>query len=210
MEEKKLYTQDDKRKILFEKTDWGKVGKELLGFTIRYAQNYHWRTNNPRLFPKGKTPEDIIQEVIIKTLNGKRNWDPNKGDLKPWLYDQVKSILDALAKSADSRYTTYVSNEDNDTTKQESSIDNISSPDLLLEEQAIQQNNQTDAENKVQLLFDIVNDKPELTQIIEAILEGCEPKPRFLAEYLKQPVENINNALKRLRRYAQKVKSEKT
>jgi predicted transcriptional regulator len=39
---------------------------------------------------------------------------------------------------------------------------------------------------------------------MNAILNGCEPKPRYLAAELGVSFEDINNRLKRLRRRAMK------
>ena len=31
------------------------------------------------MLPKGQTAESIVQDVIAKTFNEERNWDPEKG-----------------------------------------------------------------------------------------------------------------------------------
>ena len=53
---------------------------------------------------------------------------------------------------------------------------------------------------RVNALFQAVSGEQELEEVLEAIMNGCEPKPRYLAAELGVPVEDINNRLKRLRR----------
>jgi uncharacterized protein YdbL (DUF1318 family) len=70
---------------------------------------------------------------------------------------------------------------------------------ILLENEAAAQ-----MAERVDGLFQAVNDDPELEAVMSAILDGCEPKPRYLAAELGVSVEDINNRLKRLRRRAMK------
>jgi len=83
--------------------DWGAIGAELLAFAIWRVKLYRWQSGSHFEFGPGSTPEDVVQRVIEKTLSGERHWDPAKGPLVPWLKDQVKSVIDALATSAPSR-----------------------------------------------------------------------------------------------------------
>ena len=62
--------------------------------------NYRWRYGNNFELAVGVTVEDIVHEVIEKTMNGTRQWDPDKGELLPWLRDQVKSVMGNLVRSA--------------------------------------------------------------------------------------------------------------
>ena len=70
---------------------------------------------------------------------------------------------------------------------------------ILLEKEAAAQ-----AAERADVVFQAVNDEPELEAVMSAILDGCEPKPRYLAAQLGISVEGINNRLKRLRRRAMK------
>ena len=133
---------------------------------------------------------DVVQRVIEKTLSGERQWDPTKGPLVPWLKDQIKSVLDALAKSAPHRHETQaLAGED----KAERVGIGAASPPPNPEEQLLQA-------ERVNTLFQAVSGEQELEEVLEAVMNGCEPKPRYLAAELGVPVENINNRLKRLRR----------
>lgn len=129
----------------------------------------------------------------------------------PWLKDQVKSVIDALAKSAPHRRETSVpEGEDGeeliDRVEYRSfEINNLaaarsSDPErIVLEKEATEE-----LERKVDTLFQAVDGDPELEEVLNAIISGCEPKPRYLAAELGVPVEDIYNRMKRLRRRALK------
>lgn len=55
---------------------------------------------------------------------------------------------------------------------------------------------------KYSALFYAVSGDSELEEVLDAVINGCELKPRFLAQALNVPVENIYNRMRRLRRKA--------
>ena len=196
-----------------EKEDWGAIGKRLLAFAEWWAGNYQWRRGGESDLAQGKTLVDVIQEVILKTFSRERKWDPEKGELVPWLRDQVKSVIDALAKSAAHRYEVSFPEEDGEgldervlpSLSADSSLAAVSasSPEqIVLEKEAAEQ-----AEQKVSALFEKHSGEPDLEEMLESIMNGCEPRPRYLAADLGVSVEDVNNRLKRLRRRAQKGKT---
>jgi hypothetical protein len=149
----------------------------------------------------GQSLEDMVQQIIEKTISGERHWDPAKGPLVPWLKDQVKSVIDTLANAAVRRHETQ-SAEGGDIEESvagPSTSRSLSLETILLENEAAAQ-----MAERVDGLFQAVNDDPELEAVMSAILNGCEPKPRYLAAELGVSVEDINNRLKRLRRRAMK------
>ncbi len=166
--------------------------KDLVAYIIWLAQNkYYW--SNDRL-PGGKKPEDIAQEVIFKTINGDRStYDSSKGSVRGYLRWQVRSIVDALAKSATHRKERAMPEDE------VFAGGHVEDP----EEELIEKERQALISNEVAMLFAIAD--PPLKEIVEAVvLNGCEPKPRFLAEALGTDVTDINKRLKRLRRLAKK------
>ena len=199
---------------LLKNTDWDVVGKQLLAFTIWRVQNYRWGTYSRWELPQGKTPEDIVQQVIEKTLSGKRHWDPQEGPLLPWLKDQVKSIVDALFQSAAHRHEVQIP-EDEDTHEsldsippQQQTTENFATPILDPEINLMEKEEAEWTAKNVNALFAALSGEPELQQVLTAMLDGCEPKPRFLAKELGVSVSEINNRLKRLRRHAMKLEME--
>ena len=119
----------------------------------------------------------------------------------PWLKDQVKSVIDAIANAAVRRHETQAPEGDSVEAFVEGpgASRSLSPEDTLLEKEAAAQ-----VAERADALFQAVNDEPELEAVMSAILNGCEPKPRYLAAELGVSVEDINNRLKRLRHRAMK------
>lgn len=202
-----------------QEADWEAISKELLAFAKWRADRYHWRSGSAYILPDGYELCDIVQHVIEKTINGDRKWDPDKGELLPWLKDQVKSVIDALANSAPHRREVYFSDieEESDLTDQEElvaqQIDPSENQDRLTPEEVLLETESEEERRKIVLfkysaLFYAVEGDEELEAVIDAVINGCELKPRFLAQKLNVPVTNINNRLKRLQRKALSMKVE--
>lgn len=174
------------------------------------AANYRWRTGSNFELALGVTAKDIVQEVIEKTMNGTRQWDPNKGELLPWLMDQIKSVVDNLAESAAHRRELHVLQKKEEPTKDDeetlSALNWASeTQNPTPEEEILKEEDRKRAETLVGGLFEAVARKPELEAVLEVVMAGCEPKPQPVADELATPVEEIYNRFKRLRRYALKV-----
>jgi RNA polymerase sigma factor (sigma-70 family) len=197
-----------------QEANWEAISKELLAHAIIQAKTYRWRSGRIDLLPQGITPTDIVQQVIVKTISGQRKWDPDKGDLLPWLKDQVRSEVNALVKSASHRREVHFTGhkeEDQETIDRmehralaigllgDAQPENPESA-ILAEEEA------REVEERANQLFAAVNGEPELEEVLVAIMNGCEPEPRHIAEALDVPVEDIYNRLKRIRRRAMTAK----
>jgi DNA-directed RNA polymerase specialized sigma24 family protein len=197
-----------------KETEWGSVGQELLAFTIQRVQNYKWGTYSWQELPKGRTPEDIVHHIIEKTLTGERHWDPQKGPLVPWLKDQVKSVVDAVCHSATRRReipTPTDADEDSDDLRssQRLALDNFPSPTEVNPENILLEKEEAEWEaKKINALFAAVSGQPELQQILSVIMDGCEPKPRYIAAEIGVSESEVNNRLKRIRRHALKLEKE--
>ena len=152
---------------------------------------YHWQSGRHIDFAPGCTPEDVVQRVIERTLSGARHWDPAKGPLVPWLKDQVKSVIDALTKSAPSRHEVLAGEKDGEDQEERE----------LAVQPAYQEKSLLTTE-RINALFLAVSDDSELTEVVEAIISGCEPTAIPLSVELKVSRQDINNRLKRLRRRA--------
>lgn len=198
-----------------QQADWGSIAKDLVAFAQWWAERYQWRSGGTHLLAKGKTLEDVVQDIMVKTIAGERKWDPARGPLVPWLKDQLKSEIDALAKSA--AHTHEVAFPEDE--KGEPLTDKIEYPvfegDVLGRVAPVDPETVTIAEEeiayakqKADALFDAVDGERDLEEVVDAILDGCEPKPRYLAETLGVPVQDINNRLRRLRRRATRISRE--
>ena len=181
------------QKLLDEiKGKWEYYYTDLVAYVIWASQNkYFWVGGR---LPGGKTPEDVAQEIMLKTINGiRKTYDPNKGSLRTWFHQQVDSFIDALAKSAMHR------------TERELPEDELfaSGESDNPEHELLEKERWEEILQKVNVLLEV--DEPDLREIIEAIVfQGCEPKTRFLAEFLGTDAKDITNRLRRLRRLNKK------
>lgn len=186
---------DQKTFTLLKEADWGMVRRQLLIYATWQARNYRWCRGRDGELAEGKTIEDVVQEIIEKAFSGIRRWDPDKGELLPWLQTQSRSIIDALAKSASHRREVSILEMEN--------LILVQSPDPL--EIMIEKEAKIQIRQQVDTLFLAVDGEPKLRDVLECIMNNCEPKARYLADELGVPVEDIYNRLRRLRRFASKL-----
>jgi len=194
-----------------QEADWDSIYKQLIPFARYRAAYYHWRSGTVDFLAGGKGPDDIVGQVIEKAWDGTRKWDPSQGDLVPWLKWQIKSEIDALAKSATHRYEHSSRSEDEDESDnriqhQAIDADILSTRPPMTPEEILLRKEAT--ETGLRIAFEAVNGDAELTEIIEALIDGCDPRPRSLAKSLGVPVEDMYNRRKRLnRRINERVRS---
>ncbi|NMC61631.1 MAG: hypothetical protein GYA55_00535, partial [SAR324 cluster bacterium] len=144
------------------------------------------------------------------------NWDPERGDLLTWLKWVIRSEISHLAESASNRLEVRVDQVDDHTSNQSNFDDGHPKKALQttsLEDEVISGEAETekskDASLKIDSLLETCSGKPELEEIVFAIIDGrCDAKPQELAKYLGRPVEKINLAIRALRRRALKIKME--
>jgi len=58
---------------------------------------------------------------------------------------------------------------------------------------------------KVEALFRAVDGTLELREVIQVIMDGCQPWPRYIALELNISAREVDNRMKRLRRCASKL-----
>jgi RNA polymerase sigma factor (sigma-70 family) len=189
--------------------DWETIGKELVAYAEHLAQNYRWRRGGSCELAQGKTSEDIVQEVIVKTIEGDRRWKPERGPLKPWLKAQVRSVMSNLVRSAAHKHEREFPNEDHETTHtydeyyvSEISTSTIPAHLMNPEDIVLEHEEHGQADQKISALFQSISGETDLEDVVCAVMGGCKLQPRYLAEYLGVSVSEINNRLKKLRRRA--------
>ncbi len=195
--------------------DWATLGKRLLAFAIWWARKYDWCVAEPLELAQGITLEDVVQHVVAKTFSGERQWDPEKGPLEPWLKNQVKSVIDAHYKSAAHRHETQLDDEAEQDSRPVDSVPqqetNIAATEPSNpEDQILQEEEAKLASRQVGLLFQAVEDEPELEQVLDAAMKVSDPRPRFIAAELGVPVDDIYNRVRRLRRRFYALEQEMT
>lgn len=181
-----------------EAQDWGKVFKRVLFHAECRARKYYWRTGRGFDLAKGWTPEDVVQHVIEKTINGERRWNPKKGPLVPWLRDQVNSVIDALWKSEAGKYEAgFPETEEDDDSMEWLPVAGGQANELGNSPRA--EENSISAAERMDELWKAIGDDEEVADYVWALQDGCRPEPRYLAEQLGVSREEIYNRKKRLK-----------
>lgn len=187
----------------FREADWEAIGKRLLAHAIARASYYHWRDGAEVQLAVGQTLEDIVQDVIYRTISGQRRWDPAKGALEPWLLDQVNSLMDHLAKSAANKYETHRLYEFDDAPVQTSDGEERmhalpaaaradSAEDVVLRNE--------DSSDGIGLLIDAAYGDAELMRLLEHIVELESAKPAELAVSMGTSVGHVYDLMRKLKR----------
>lgn len=192
---------------LLQQADWNSIGRRLIAVARSYAGRYKWSSGHYSLLSEGRQLEDIVQEVIAKTLSGKRNWDPERGELVFWLYEQVRSEINNLYTKLPRKRELPVSvptEQDEiedavDHLNEVSSADNIfyHSRPLLPEEELLRKEY---IEEKSRVIWSAVDSDPELEQLVDTIIETGVTKPNELSEILNVPTSEVYRLLRKLRR----------
>jgi RNA polymerase sigma factor (sigma-70 family) len=211
-------TLDQRTYKLLEEQDWDAISREIVNFAQWEAWRYKWQDGNRWELAAGKTVEDVVQDAIEKTIAGVRRWDPDKGELRPWLKAQVKSIMNHLYHSGPRRYEEAIPEDDED----EEAVDRMEyraikaggygaagtgskSPEETLLRRETEKDYKEQMEQRANMLFQAVSGDSELEEMLQAIMDGCEPQARHLAAELGVSVENIYNRNKRLQRHVAKL-----
>lgn len=204
----RVITLDDETFKALKKFNWDEIGKQLLAVAINYSQKY------PSI--GYQTCDDIVQDVVVKTLHGDRNWDPRRGELLPWLKWCVKSELDNSAKKlatvnelpffdSEDEIADVTANEHAHIVTASTSAGSIehSNPEIVM----LNQEEKERVQQKIALIYDAVDHDEELEELVlamDCLLDDHEAAQkvsrRELAEYLDVSEEDINNRMKRLRR----------
>lgn len=132
------------------------------------------------------------------------SWDPSRGGLLTFLKTLVKNdMLNVLQSASGRRDRLYGLNDGDNKTNIEVNVQLAREGDPTDPEMRIIFHEEEEAsEARFEALLEAVGEKPELMDVLEKILDGIEPRPRFLAKALDTSVDDINNRLRKIRRVA--------
>ncbi len=160
----------------------------------------------------GVTHEDIVQTVIQKAISGERRWDPKKGELEPWLKEQVKSEVSNLATKAATLRESVLP----EVQPEEGSLDRLEFSSRSVADSLFTQPKTPEAvmltreriQQEADLIMAAPDGDPELEQLLDVILETHLVKPAELAQRLNRPVDEVYHLLRKLRRRINQRKKE--
>lgn len=174
-----------------------------------------WRTGKDTL-PKGLSPEDLVIGAIQKTFEGAlargsgpgiRRWNP---ETAPDLLDYLKSVVDSdvnhLVSSEEHRLTNYHAQS----TPEEASeaIERLVSDSHENPEQSLLRRERETAEDGFAEYFQELNASFAHDPAVQRVLASYRKqslmsetiKPAVVARETGMPIEEVRNAIKRLRR----------
>lgn len=194
------------------RVDWGETGMKLAAYAAFRSRNLLWRTGSDVALAKGLMPDDIAAQAIVSVIGGERKWEPERGPLLPFLKRVVDSLLNHLALSADNRRIERFSQDDRSPYGAEriafQDCDEGPWPQRPADFEAADPSESECADERIDRLAEAAKGTPELAEVLNAILEFNEARPRLIAIRIGRPVNHVNNCLKRLRRLALKISAD--
>jgi len=183
--------------------------EELIAFADWRVQFYQ-ATNT---LPESCSALDFVNDALVKAIEGKRKYDPARGEFVPWLKSQIRSLI----SNARERYrrhpeSRYPDSEDSEFIEGKLTVRAAEgeifgdSVGINPEDVVIAQEEEKKAEEFVDVLCQNIQREPELEQIIDALLNGCEHKTRFIADELGISPQEARNRVNRLRRRALRLR----
>jgi len=153
-----------------------------------------WRNSRNGTPPEGIQAADIVQEVLAKTFDNTRKWDPSRhSDLFLWLKDQIDSEISNLVGSKQNRMQISES-----TLIDPSILEGIdaSSPESIL----LRNEEESESDSFFLELLDFLENEPDLQKIVEAFIEYREEvdKRSEFARYLCISSTELDACRKRL------------
>ena len=199
---------------------WYDIYPKLVSFAVWEVGRYSWHTDT---LPKGHTPESIVQEALEKTWNEDKNWDPDRGELLPWLKWVIKGDIDRLYHSASHPKKIYVVSLEGLEEEDDTALDKIEykgkeylpdehiakSPEVAIVALETEKKKASLTKLKIDALIEACNGIPDLEEIVYAIIgDKCSPDAQSLAKYLGRPVKQLYQQVRNLRRKATKIMTE--
>lgn len=196
---------DKKTLDLLEKTDWKRIHLQLEEYALYKAKRLHWRSGIYRDLPQGKTPKDIAQEAIEKTLAEERNWDPEKQpDILAFLKSVVDSLINHLVQSQNHRKLQPLPENGDGNIREDIVQEWNPNPPLNPEEELLNKEEEERADRIMSMMFDAVAGDADLEIILDARTEGCV-KAEEIAETKNMDIKKVYNLIKKLKRKSRKL-----
>jgi len=186
---------------------------KLAAYAAFRSRNLYWRTGSDVALAKGLMPEDIAAQAIVSVIGGERKWEPERGPLLPFLKRVVDSLLNHLALSADNGRIVRLGQDDTSLYGAERIAFQDGDEGTWQRcpadfDAADPSESKYDADERIDRLAEAARGTPELAEVLNAILEFNEARPRLIALRIGKPVNHVNNCLKRLRRLALKISAD--
>jgi hypothetical protein len=176
----------------------------LVDYATNLARRYGWR--NGMALPQGYSPDGIAKDVVIKVLEGQREWDPSKEpSLLGALKGMVKSDIGHLHKSYETRQVEPIAQSLPDGS--ERTAEHFELTQLNPEEKVLRAEEVELEVTALDLIREEVERKPELESEFLALYETG--KSEEIARLTGLPVERVYALRRELIRIAGRITPER-
>ena len=204
--------------MVLASADWGELGKKMLKRAI-WRGSTRYRITSTTIFARGYSLEDVISYIIQSVFDGTRQWNPDEINLEDWLMNQVDSVIDWWLKLKENHNIPHEELE-NSNNEEDHKLNKIKETELEIvlkygvptpEKTIVTREDDAEAKEIYNALFDATSDEPELQELLIAnmelsdVMEIGQIKPSDLAEKLGVTSGEIYNRNKRLKRRLDKV-----
>lgn len=195
--------------------DWPGLVQKMIAYAVQLAKiEYKWRAGT--VLPKGYDIKDVVYTTIKKLYSEERTWNPDKVSLEAWLRLNIRSEMNNLFRSA---YTHSGEVREvplpPDNKRGSVPIEKKAVVGEMFErhspnpEAIVVEKEKGEYRNvMIEALYEAIEGDEVAEEIYYAVLDGCERKPRVLASRLGRPKDEINNALRRIDRRAERIAAE--
>jgi len=187
--------------------EWSEITLKLTAYVQKYFSIHYGHQDV--ILPRGYSASDISQQIVLKVLEGARNWNPDQhGELLDYMVGLVRSLTNHCINSWSGKSEFQIQTEDSeDLTAEEiieflalpeSKDDNIellSNEDILLEKEV-----RIERKAFIELILDVSRDNPDLESLVLTFLDSLDPRRRHIAEKMGKTPDEVTNLIKRLRR----------
>lgn len=133
--------------------------------------------------------EDIVGDILIKMVDGKRNWNPAKVDINAFMYNAIRSHVDGIAKKEKRNISIDKYNEETESFENELDKEHFISLQSIVDKQ--------DLKERLELARERIKDDADCEIIFNCMYEGMR-LPEMAAD-LGMTIQEVRIIIRRMR-----------
>jgi hypothetical protein len=186
---------DQRIKEHIQVADWPEITRKLSIYASRRANLVFKVKSDQAVLPMGFSVASVVQESIMKLLDGTRNWNPDNVDLLGFLMGVVKSEIGHLLDLKETSLSTPIDSENAEKYQNES---------LNPEQGVIEKENNKLLEIAHQKLIEQAESNPEYETVALCLMSGIY-KPRDIVQETGLDVREVYKIKKRWQKDFEKI-----
>jgi len=162
---------------------------EALARAVTIVRKMNWQPGSNSVSRREKA-EQLLHDAMLLVLDGSRRWNSDHVDVVPFLGQIVRSLLSHEMESTKGRTRSL------DAWR----ADQAASPEDVVLSHEHEQQRAEGLNRAIKAVFVAAGDDLHIRAVLEAMLEGECAKPREVAAYTGMAIDDVYEALRRLRR----------